>query len=284
MTGTSPQPHSILDPSAPSAPSAPTSAPVPAYDAETLAAVLAVLPDVDAVELKLTVPGADHRRVLDRLGIDALDATIRQVAFLDTPALDLSAAGLVVRARRTQRKAGDVTAKVRPMLPADVPGRARRADGFKVEVDASPAGFTCSCSSTRRLPDDDVRALLDDVGRLPGLLDRTQLSLLEPRLPAGVGFDDLRVLGPVTLLKARFAPAGLPRPMTAELWFLPDGDRILELSAKAAPAAAFQAAAETKVFLASQGVDLGAPQETKTRAALAAYATRVGTTRVGTVR
>jgi len=250
---------------------------VPAYDAETLAAVLAVLPDVDAVELKLTVPGADHRRVLDRLGIDALDATIRQVVFFDTPALDLSAAGLVVRARRTQRKDGDLTVKVRPMLPADAPDRARRSGGFKVEVDASPAGFTCSCSSMRRLPDGDVRTLLEDVGRLPGLLDRTQRSLLEPRLPAGVALDDLRALGPTTLLKARFAPAGLPRRMTAELWFLPDGDRVLELSTKATPAAAFQAAAETKAFLASRGVDLGAPQETKTRTALAAFAARTET-------
>ncbi|MFI2102566.1 hypothetical protein ACH436_04695 [Isoptericola sp. NPDC019693] len=275
MPGTSPQPHGVLEepatapPPAPTAPTAP-STPMPAYDAETLAAVLALLPDVDAVELKLTVPGADHRRVLDRLGIDALDATIRQVAFLDTPTLDLSAAGLVVRARRTQRRPGDLTVKVRPMLPADVPGRLRRSDGFKVEVDASPAGFTCSCSSTRRLPDAEVRALLGDVGRLGGLLDRTQRALLEPRLPAGVALDDLHVLGPTTLLKARFEDPGLPRRLTAELWFLPDGDRILELSTKAAPTAAFQAAAETKVFLAGRGVDLGAPQETKTRAALAA--------------
>lgn len=273
MTRTSPQPHAPRGASAPSpSPGPPQSSPMPAYDAENLAAVLAVLPDVDDVELKLTVPGADHRRVVDRLGIDVLDATIRQVAFLDTPALDLSAAGLVVRARRTQRKDGDLTVKARPMLPADVPGHARSASGFKVEVDASPAGFTCSCSATRPLPDDDVRALLGDVGRLPRLLDRTQRALLEPRLPAGVTLDDLHVLGPTTLLKARFAPAGLPRRLTAELWFLPDGDRILELSTKAAPGAAFQAAAETKVFLAGRGVDLGAPQETKTRAVLAAFA------------
>ncbi|MFD6176140.1 MULTISPECIES: hypothetical protein [unclassified Isoptericola] len=244
------------------------------YDTAQLADILALMPDVDAVELKLTVPGADHRRVLDRLGIDALDATIRQVAFVDTPGLDLSAAGLVVRARRTQRKDGDVTVKLRPMLPAEVPERVRRADGFKVEVDASPAGFTCSCSLTRRVPDRDVRALLGDVGRLPDTLDPEQRALLTDRLPPGTGLGDLRVLGPLTLLKARFAPANLPRRMVAELWFLPDGDRILELSTKAAPGAAFQAAAETKVFLAGRGVDLGAPQETKTRAALAAFAAR----------
>ncbi|MFE6970042.1 hypothetical protein [Isoptericola sp. NPDC057653] len=248
---------------------------VPSYDAESLAGLLALLPDVDAVELKLTVPGADHRRVLERLGIDALDATIRQVAFVDTPGLDLSAAGLVVRARRTARKDGDVTVKLRPMLPTEVPERVRRADGFKVEVDASPAGFTCSCSLTRRVPDGDVRALLADVGRLPDLLDPVQRSLLSDRLPAGTALGDLRVLGPLTLLKARFAPPELPRRMVAELWFLPDGGRVLELSSKATPGAAFQAAAETKVFLARRGVDLGAPQETKTRTALGALVARL---------
>jgi hypothetical protein len=60
--------------------------------------------------------------------------------------------------------------------------------------------------------------------------------------------------------------------MVAELWFLPDGSRILELSTKCTPAEAFQAAAEAKVFLARHGLDLGAPQETKTRSALAALA------------
>ncbi|MFC8597341.1 hypothetical protein [Isoptericola sp. NPDC057191] len=255
---------------APSEPRGASRTGVPSYDAEELGALLALLPDVDSVELKLTVPAVDHRRVLDRLGIDALDATIRQVAFVDTPGLDLSAAGLVVRARRTQRKDGDVTVKLRPMLPADAPPQARGADGFKVEVDASPAGFACSCSLTRRVPDREVRALVADARRLRDLLDPVQRAVFDERLPAGVSPADLRVLGPLSLLKVRFAPPELPRRMVAELWFLPDGERVLELSSKTSPATAFQAAAETKVFLARHGVDLGAPQETKTRAALAA--------------
>jgi hypothetical protein len=60
--------------------------------------------------------------------------------------------------------------------------------------------------------------------------------------------------------------------MVAELWLLPNGDRILELSTKADPREAFQVAAEAKVFLAGHGVDLGAPQELKTKSALAALA------------
>ena len=243
---------------------------LPTYDAERLGALLQVIPDVDAVELKLTVPGADHRRVLGALGIDSLDAEIRQVAFVDTPDLRLSDAGLVVRARRTQRKPGDVTVKLRPMLPADAPEHLRAEDGFKVEVDASPTGFTCSCSLTTEVADRKVMALLSGRASLAEALTDEQRGLVADRLPDGVELADLQVLGPLTLLKAKFAPEGYPHRMVAELWFLPDGSRILELSTKTEPIQAFQVAAETKVLLAGHGVDLGAPQETKTRTALAA--------------
>ena len=51
-------------------------------------------------------------------------------------------------------------------------------------------------------------------------------------------------LGPINVLKVRFVPEGLNRRHVAELWFYPNGSRILELSTKSLPAAAFQAAAE----------------------------------------
>jgi hypothetical protein len=39
----------------------------------------------DSVELKLTVPDAEGRSTVNALGMDPLDAQIRQVFFLDTP-------------------------------------------------------------------------------------------------------------------------------------------------------------------------------------------------------
>ena len=48
----------------------------------------------------------------------------------------------------------------------------------------------------------------------------------------------------------------------------PDGSRILELSTKCAPAEGFQVAAETRAFLAAQGVDLSGEQQTKAKTAL----------------
>ncbi|MCA5894956.1 hypothetical protein LEP48_16620 [Isoptericola sp. NEAU-Y5] len=246
---------------------------VPTYDVEQLAGLLAILPDVDSVELKLTVPDDRLRSVVQTLGIDPLDAVVRQISFIDTPDLRLSTAGVVVRARRTQRQPGDLTVKLRPMLPADVPRKLRERDGFKVEVDASPAGFTCSCSLTAAVPDEHVKRLLADELSVADTLDGPQRAMVAERMPQGVVLADLTGLGSITLLKCKFLPAGGRRRMVAELWVLPDGSRILELSMKSAPDAAFQAAAELKVLLAGHGIDLGAPQETKTRAALAALVT-----------
>ena len=76
------------------------------------------------------------------------------------------------------------------------------------------------------------------------------------------------MLGPIFVLKLKYAPEGFDRKLVAEMWLYPDGTRILELSTKCAPAEAFQVAAETRAFLAAKGVELGGEQQTKTRTAL----------------
>ena len=76
------------------------------------------------------------------------------------------------------------------------------------------------------------------------------------------------MLGPIFVLKLKFAPKAFNRRLVAEMWLYPDNSRILELSTKCAPSGAFQAAAETRAFLEGRGVDLGGEQETKTRKAL----------------
>jgi hypothetical protein len=243
---------------------------LPTYDADELASLLEAIAGADSVELKLTVPLVDQRPVLHALEIDSLDAEIRQLAYIDTRDLRLSEAGVVVRARRTQRRPGDVTVKLRPMRPADVPEQLRQLDGFKVEVDASPAGFTCSCSLTVAASDRKVKEVYSGSRALRSVLSDEQRRLLAGLLPEDVDLGDLQVLGPVHILKCKFSPKGFDRRLVAELWFLPDGSRILELSTKSRPEEAFLAAAETKVFLLRHGLDLGAPQDMKTRSALTA--------------
>lgn len=89
------------------------------------------------------------------------------------------------------------------------------------------------------------------------------------RLPGfGIDLDDLTVLGPITVLKLKFAPPKYGRRMTAELWHYPDGSRILELSTKCAPTEAFDVAVKTKVYLKEHGIDVSGDQQTKTKTAL----------------
>jgi len=233
--------------------------------------VLPLIEGADSVELKLTVPADAHRAAIDGLGLDPLEAQIRQVFFLDTPDLALFAGGVVVRARRVQGKGDDSVVKLRPVIPAELPRKLRETPGFGVEVDAMPGGFTCS-ASLKGVPPADVRATLTGRGPLRKLLTKQQRRLFEEYGPAGIQLDDLTVLGPIFVLKLRSAPADFGRKLVAELWLYPDDSRVLELSTKCAPSEAFEVAARGRAFLAAHGVDLAGDQETKTRRALEQFA------------
>ena len=111
----------------------------------------------DSVELKLTVPMSDRSRAGAALGVDPLDGQIRQVYFFDTPDLALNKNGVVVRARRVQRKGDDSVVKLRPVVPEELPPKLRRSPNFGVEVDAMPGGYVCSGSMKRALGTTDVR-------------------------------------------------------------------------------------------------------------------------------
>jgi hypothetical protein len=52
---------------------------------EERAQLLALTRDADTVELKLTIPVVQRSRSAAALGVDPLDAQIRQVFFFDTP-------------------------------------------------------------------------------------------------------------------------------------------------------------------------------------------------------
>jgi hypothetical protein len=113
---------------------------------ELLPEMLELLHDCDSTELKLTVPESDQRSAIRALGMDPLDAQIRQVYFFDTPDLQLDAAGVVVRGRRVQGKGDDSVVKLRPVVPSKLSADLRRSPSFKVELDAVPGGFVVSAS------------------------------------------------------------------------------------------------------------------------------------------
>jgi hypothetical protein len=234
--------------------------------------VARLLADADSVELKFTVPDVGRRAVADQLGMDVLDAKIRQVFFFDTGELALDAHGLVVRARRIQARAGDVTVKVRPFDPAQAASRWVRDARFVTEIDAMPGGFVCSGSMRAAVDNSRVLDLYHARTSLRRLLTKPQRALFSTYRPAGIDLDELLVLGPVNVLKLKFGDPRKRRRVVAELWFYPDGSRILELSTKCRPAQAIKVAEQTRSRLVAHGLDLSAPQQTKTKAALEYFA------------
>jgi hypothetical protein len=209
--------------------------------------LLALLHGADSTELKLTVPDSEQRSAVAALGMDPLDAQIRQVYFFDTPDLALNKHGLVVRARRVQQRTDDSVVKLRPVIPDNLPASLRKSKDLVVEVDAMPGGYVCSASMKGAPAGDGVKA---------------------------VAAGDRRI-------HLKFWPRGYGRRLVAELWLYPDGSRILELSTKCAPAEAFDVAAETRAFLAKQGVDLSGEQQTKTSTALKFFSRNLKATTAG---
>jgi len=244
----------------------------PTLSDEQVGELLRLLKDSDSVELKLTVPEEHQRSTVAGLGMDPLEAQIRQVFFFDTPDLALDARGVVVRARRIQGKGEDSIVKLRPVVPNEMSEELRRSASFRVEVDAMPGGFVCSGTLKGAPKPGDVKRAV--AGELPikKLFSKEQRAYYAAHAPEGLALEDLTVLGPIFVLKLRFTPEELGRRLVAEMWLYPDGSRVLELSTRATTTEAFQAAVEVRAFLTGKGVDLGGEQQTKTRKALEYFA------------
>jgi hypothetical protein len=233
-----------------------------------LADLLEVSGQSDSVELKLTVPDTGHRATIDALALDPLEAQIRQVFFFDTPDLKLNRAGVVARARRIQGTAHDSVVKLRPVAPSELSDELRKNPGFGVEVDAMPSGYVCSATLKGQVPKDRVGKVVSGQLQIRKLFSKQQRSFFDAHAPAGIGIDDLAVLGPIFVLKLKSTPRAFDRKLVSEVWLYPDGARILELSTKCAPSEMFQAAVEARAYLGKRGVDLSGEQQTKTKAAL----------------
>jgi len=229
---------------------------------------------LDSVELKLTIPHGEERVTARALGVDPLDAQLRQVYFFDTPDLTLFNRGLVLRARRIQGDDHDCALKIRPVDPHAIQHDWRRREGFKVEVDVVGDKSVCSASFTQQQRPGRIEAVLDQETPLRQLFTKNQHAFLEQHAPATVDWHALLALGPVLAAKLKFVPKGFGHEATLELWRYPDGSALLELSRKVKPEKARAAREEADRYLASLGLKLGGDQETKTRRALEFFAQR----------
>ena len=240
----------------------------PQLSDEQLRDMLSLAGASDSVELKLTIPESQQRSAVEALDMDPLQAQLRQVYFFDTPDLKLFEAGVVARARRVQKKGDDSVVKLRPVVPAELPGQFRESQNMVVEVDAMPGGYVCSASMKRALGMTEVREAAKRERKVRKLFSKEQRAFYTEHAPEGIEFDHLEILGPINVLKLKFAPRGYDRRMVAELWLYPDYSRILELSTKCLPSETFDVAAHARAFLTGLGIDLSGEQQTKTRTAL----------------
>jgi hypothetical protein len=235
---------------------------------EQLQEALRLMKGSDSVELKLTLPEGQTNATIRALGIDPLDARVRQVYFFDTPDLTLNAAGVVARARRIQDSAADTVVKLRPVVPEEIEPEIRKDPSFNVEVDAMPGGFVCSASLKGTTTNAEVWDAAEGGRPIKKLFSKAQRRYFDAHAPDGIGMDDVSLLGPVNVLKLKFKPKEFGRKLAVELWFYPNGSRILELSTKCAPGDAFQVSAKAQAFLSARGIDLTGEQQTKTKSAL----------------
>ena len=230
--------------------------------------MLKLIKDSDSVELKLTVEPAGQTRPSPRSGWIRSGADPSGL-FFDTPDLTLYHQGVVARARRAQKKGNDSVVKLRP-VDLDLPPAASDA-GFRrrgrrdarrlrlLGLDEGDPGHRC--------PRDGARGTA-----AAQAVHEVQRAFYADHAPEGLGLEDLSILGPIFVLKLKFAPKGYDRKMVAEMWLYPDNSRILELSTKCLPSEAFRVGSETRAFLSTRGVDLGGEQETKTKRALEFFA------------
>src|SRR5262245_47341652 len=235
---------------------------------EELTNLVTLLRGADTVELKVTLPESAHRSAVSLLGFDPLEAQIRQVFFFDTPDLTLNQAGVVVRARRVAGRNGDTVIKLRPVVPDDLPEDLRHSGSVGVEVDAMPGGYVCSASMKGKATNAEVREVALGSRPLRKLFSKEQRRFFASNAPEGVGLEDLTLLGPIFVLKQTLQVAQLGRRIVGELWLIPDGRRVVELSTKCLPLEAFQVSVEARSYLEGLGLDLDPDPHTKTKTAL----------------
>jgi len=242
---------------------------------EELSDLLSLMGGSDSVELKVTLPVSEHRATIQALELDPLEAQIRQVFFFDTPELALYKAGVAVRARRVQGRSGDTVVKLRPVKPDDLPEDVRMSASMNVEVDAMPGGYVCSASMKGKVPNADVRAAIQGERPVSKVFSKEQRAFYTEHAPEGLKLNQLSILGPVFILKETLVPEKYGRRVVAEVWLLPNGQRILELSTKCAPKEAFQVGVETRAYLEGLGLDLNVDPQTKTKATLEFFSKRL---------
>ncbi len=227
---------------------------------------------LEAVEIKCTIRPDQELRAERAMNVDEDTADVRLIYFYDTPNLDLFNAGVVLRARLVKGDADDSTVKFRPVEPGSVSGDWQPLDGFKLEADWVGDRVISSASLTELQKRDEIDLVAKGNRAIGKLFSADQERFLNAFYNGSVGFADLRVMGPIRVLRWKPRHETFPYELTVEEWRLPNGDELVEVSIKVSPQEARRAREEFETHLRNLGLDPEGAQETKTRTALEYFA------------
>lgn len=231
----------------------------------------------EAIEIKATIANRQIEGALKRYRLTPNNDEERYIYFFDTPALELLAAGIILRARRAVGGDHDSTVKFRPVDPTAVSDKWRKYRDFKIEADASEKGLVKSASFSMPVEKGLIKRVTGGKGTIRDLLSPEQRTFIEKTAKRKIDFDRLVVLGPLRAHRWQFEDPACPWEITAELWVREDGNRKVEASIKAPAVQAAVAAAGFMAFLAEVGAEKDTEQQTKTRWALSYYASKQAT-------
>jgi hypothetical protein len=231
-------------------------------------------PAIESVEIKLTVRADQEQMVHSALEREDVEPERRDVYFFDTDDLDLYRSGLVLRARKIDGDTDDTTVKLRPVVPADIGARWKGLAEFNIEIDAVGERMVCSAKLDSEQDRGEIEAVVDGEREPRKLFTTDQADLIAEFGPDEVGWGRIHPLGPVDTKKYELELDELDQELTVEIWILPDGSDLVELSIKVAPDEAEKAGTDLRDFLIGEGFDVEGDQQTKTRAALSFFTGR----------
>jgi hypothetical protein len=229
----------------------------------------------DKVEIKITVANNDEQRAYESLEISRRIAHRREIYFFDTPGLDLSSAGVMLRARAIKGDDNDTVVKIRPIDPEKVNDTWRETNGFKIEADSVGDKVVVSASFKAKQKGGTISKVANGEQDPAALFSKKQKAFFAEFYDGPVKLEDLAVLGPVQALRADIERPGMAYELTAEYWTLPDKSHLLELSIKCPPEEAVVAKEVFEAFLAAHGLDPHGAQATKTKLAMTSLAERL---------
>jgi hypothetical protein len=222
-------------------------------------------------ELKRTVRPDQIATARKLFGLDDSEAKRVAVCFYDTPGLELYQSGLILRSRHGDGD-DDVTVKLRPLAPSAVAASWFAEDGFKCEEDRSGHSAAASCSFTVSRSKRTIEAVQHGTASVASLFSEEQCRFVRDYASVKPDWEHLVALGPLDAETWDFELPGLEPELSAELWTLPGGRQMLEVSTKVPQSEADATAAALDAALEARGLDTSGVQETKTRAALEAFA------------